>query len=220
MFKATTKAPLLVALSLAACTNADLRHQEKAQSASAQSTGLAHVIAASLPSWLAKIPAGRHRDYGFASAAEARRATAGEAYRVFIGQPEAILRGDAEGAFSPTEHWRVALRVGGENRALLTVRKTGDGFEVVDFGAALLARQIERAERDARLFDTSLHRALLRDHRTACDLLGYFAATENERVWRDVLPLPSATAALGLKGIRTDRSKLVKSLARAHGRLK
>lgn len=102
------------------------------------------VADAVLRAWLNSIPAGDIAEYGFASAEEFGRASAGDAFSVshlsasqirsFTGEtPEALVTEPVQ-MFAP-------VLVGGDTRALLELRRTATSVDVVGIGHARLAKQ-------------------------------------------------------------------------------
>ena len=92
-------------------------------------------------SFLALIPEGREKDYGFKNRSDFSRVKIEEPYQVFY-----LLKKDDKLIFNSGNEWRVPLSVDGHFVALLTVQVTDGVAEAVDFGANVLAQKIEEFE--------------------------------------------------------------------------
>lgn len=95
---------------------------------------VAQVAESELPGMLDKIPAGRENLYGFESREEFQDATTAAPIKSLTlegGEMKAI------GSF------RVPVVLNGEYRALATVENTPDGYHVLDYGATVLAKEIQ-----------------------------------------------------------------------------
>lgn len=149
--------------------------------------------------FLNRIPVGQEAAYGFRSRSEFVEATPGEPYQMFTLASRGIPSGQ-DYALETLNEWRVPVRVRGESRALLTVTRIDEQWRVVDFGAALLARDLADCEQRNALSPRALHRGILRLFDSSCDLLLMYdpnVSMDNAKV----LPLESARQALLKRGL-------------------
>ncbi len=109
-----------------------------------------------LPSFLDLIPADRETYYGFEDREEFSRAVAGRPIQMYLLSDE----------FSPVSsgEWRVPILVDGAYRALITVARADGLWRAVDFGAAVLARELEA-------FKSPGEKILLRCFQRQCDFV-------------------------------------------------
>lgn len=154
---------------------------------------------ARLLEFLNRIPAGQEAAYGFRSRNEFLEAGVGEPYQMFTLES----RDDASGcnyAWKPLNEWRVPVRVRGECRALLTVTRTDDQWRTVDFGASVLARELDECEQRHARSPRAMHRGILRIFESSCDFLLMYdqSASADET---NVIPLESARRALETIGL-------------------
>ena len=152
-----------------------------------------------LPEFLNRIPVGQETAYGFRSRSEFVEATMGEPYQMFTLDFREIQSG-RDYALKALNEWRVPVRVRGEYRALLTVTRNADRWGAVDFGAALLARELADCEQRNDHSPRALHRGILRLFDSSCDLLLMY----DRSVLLDdatVFPLESTRRALLKKGM-------------------
>lgn len=96
---------------------------------------------AQLGAFLARIPPGQETTYGFNARSEFAEATPGEPYQMYT-VASGGSRSSVDQSLQPMNEWRVPVSVRGEYRALLTVIRDRDRWRAVDFGAALLAREL------------------------------------------------------------------------------
>jgi hypothetical protein len=100
--------------------------------------------AQSLMTWLAKIPAGQERNYGFADRQEFEQAAVGQPVRMATIDPQSILA-EANPDYKLVKEmkvWRVPVLVKGDYRALLTVARVEGSYHTVEIGAAGLAGEL------------------------------------------------------------------------------
>lgn len=149
-----------------------------------------------LSSFVAQIPRGREREYGFSSRAELRRLSPGPIYRMVslerLGQEmrsSARDMGDLAG-----DQWRVAVLAAGRYRALCTVSRVRGGWHLVDLGAATLARELQALERTTPASRTPAVRVLVRAHALGADFLLRAPGQGPARL----IPLESARRSLGV----------------------
>jgi hypothetical protein len=84
---------------------------------------------------LKNIPLGEEAGYGFRNRNELEEATLGIPYEEYDMDKE-----------KPTGYWRVPVKVGAENRALLRLQRTPSGWVVAGLGGAELARNLGEEE--------------------------------------------------------------------------
>ena len=126
--------------------------------------------------------------FGFADRAEMGRARLAAPYRIWTSDGQAS-------AIAATSEWRFPVTVDGTSRALLTVSTVKGEYRAVDFGAAVLARELDRLERD-RLVAATTRRVLLRLSAFRADLVAF--PTAGARVEESAFePLTSARAVRG-----------------------
>ncbi|RPH37626.1 hypothetical protein EHM92_02185 [bacterium] len=150
-----------------------------------------------LTEFLNRIPAGQEASYGFESRREFVDARVGRPYLLFTVDS---LDSPAGGGYTirPLEQWKVAVNVGGTCRAMLTVEKVAGSMRAVDFGAAVLARELAEHEQGGDSAQPDVSRGILRLFDCSCDLLLLYdpARTLDEA---KILPLASAVRALTQK---------------------
>lgn len=120
---------------------------------------------AGLKRFLDAIPADRAESLGFADRNEMDRATLGVPYRVWASDAQAS-------GIAATSEWRFPVIVDGTYRALLTVALIEGEYRAVDFGAAVLSRELGALERD-RAVVPGARRVLLRVHALRADLAAF-----------------------------------------------
>ncbi len=130
------------------------------------------------------VPDARSIDYGFENLSELRQATLGHPYQVYV------LEGDFMRA---TDEWRYPVMVRGVQKALLTIAKRENRWQAVDFGAAILAKDLENHERALSYADNRVDnvKILLRNHAARCDFL-MFKLPSQDLYSCDIHPLSSA----------------------------
>jgi hypothetical protein len=147
-----------VVLSLAGCAATDDGGDAPAQAR------IVDVAADGAAGWLAKIPWGSERGFGFDSRDELDRARVATPVRM-------ATVSERTGAIELMETWRVPVVVDGEARALLTVERRGGQSRVVDLGAAALALELDDMARRHRVEETGARLVLLRLFRERSDLV-------------------------------------------------
>lgn len=113
-----------------------------------------------LPATLAKIPVGMETAYGFKSRDEFTFANAGEPFRFVTWAKDSFRENEVE--------YSLPILVAGEMRAIATMAKMTDTFEIVDFGAAGLAGEIQNWKNDHKDF---VFLGILRKYSIACDFI-------------------------------------------------
>jgi hypothetical protein len=94
--------------------------------------------------FLEKIPDGYEAHYGFTDRSEFSKIEIGIPLQVYTINPDSV----DENASSPKRYlqnaneWRVPITVNNEYRALITVVKSGEKYQAVDFGGTVLAKRI------------------------------------------------------------------------------
>lgn len=91
--------------------------------------------------YLQLIPEGQESEYGFTTRAEFGSVQIGEPYLMTM-----LYRSDENLMVLETNEYRVPLMVDNHFVALLTIKSTVEGLEVLDFGAARLARELQKFE--------------------------------------------------------------------------
>ena len=114
-----------------------------------------------LATWLDKIPSGQEQHFGFADRDEFSTATIGTPIHTFYFADE--LEAPAKELLVPSYEWRVPVLVNNEYRALLTVAPVEGVLNIVDLGAARLARELGT--------QTNHKNVLLRSFKAKCDFL-------------------------------------------------
>ncbi|MBN2343766.1 MAG: hypothetical protein JXX29_10385 [Deltaproteobacteria bacterium] len=144
---------------------------------------VSHIRAAATSQYmlfLNRIPVGQESEYGFDERAEFERVQVGTPLPMFT------VDIDTTGA-TPTvsnriralDEWRVPLLIDGKRRALLTVAKSGGGWQVVDFGAVNLAESLNVLDQMGSIHTPS-SRYLLRVFAMRRDFLGGANASGEE----------------------------------------
>lgn len=123
---------------------------------------------AGLKRFLDAVPTDKAESFGFADRAEMDRARLAAPYRVWTSDGPAS-------DIAATGEWRFPVTVDGTYRSLLTVSRVQGEYRAVDFGAALLARELGALERD-RSVAAEAGRVLLRLHSVRADLAAFPAA--------------------------------------------
>lgn len=95
--------------------------------------------------FLERIPAGQESLYGFKSRDEFRMVVIGNPYRMAKLNDNfyAEKKPTGNSYITASDEWRVPVSVNGEDRTLLTVIKTADSYQVVDFGGVQLAKELQ-----------------------------------------------------------------------------
>jgi hypothetical protein len=169
-----------------------------------------------LSEWLAKIPMGQEAGYGFSGRADFERASAGVPVRMATVSPKSFTAdaGRDSAKIELLDVYRVPVLVDGRYRALLTVDCAGGHCEVVEIGAARLARELEDFMRQGIAEDSGQQVFLLRLFQLHSDLLLVSANTAKPEAGR-IYPLQSARMFLKLGTMATiDWSRLVEIIER------
>jgi hypothetical protein len=112
---------------------------------------------------LSGIPEGEEARYGFQDRDEIGQAAQGIPYQEY----------DLETG-EPTGHWRVPVTVGGENRALLRLKNSGEGWVFSGLGGAELARNL--GDHEANMISkgsTPRSGRIVRDFTMRCDYVQF-----------------------------------------------
>jgi len=168
-------------LSWYACTSEGPKGQPSVPEATSSSVALAargEPAAAAregLPLFLKKVPGDMASSYGFPDATAMSRAVLGSPYQM----ASIALDGDnSPVTYVLADEWRFPILVDGTPVALLTVARADLGWEAVDLGAAALAGELGRFERE-RALGPDVHRALLRLHQLRADVVVTWPAGES-----------------------------------------
>jgi hypothetical protein len=94
--------------------------------------------------FLEKIPDGYEVHYGFKDRSEFPKTEIGIPLQVYTINPDSIDEKDGSSKMylQDVNEWRVPVIVDNEYRALITVVKSGEKYNAVDFGGAVLAKRI------------------------------------------------------------------------------
>jgi hypothetical protein len=131
---------------------------------------------------LNNIPVGEERYYGFQRRNELEQAALGIPYQEYDLEKE-----------QPTGYWRVPVTVDGENRALLRLKYTAQGWAFSGLGAAELARNLGDYENNmASQGKTPRAGRIVRDFSMRCDYV-QFDQQQDARLAGTVYPLWSAS---------------------------
>lgn len=101
-------------------------------------------ISKNLQSWLQKIPPGQENLYGFNNRDEFSFSELGNPYAVYTLSSDFFNQIESENFLEPTGEWRVPVVVNNQYRALLTVIRENGNWKIVDLGASLLARELQK----------------------------------------------------------------------------
>lgn len=150
---------------------------------------------------LNKIPQNKEHQFGFNNREEFDVATIGDALQL-------IHYGDTLNGENYI--WRVPIIVNGEYRALLTIYQDSSSFKIADFGAAVLAKDIQqKINQNPNLFVSGI----LRIHSISGDFL--IVKSDKTEIY---IPLTSAIHYISSKGIEVksyynlaDIKKLIKT---------
>lgn len=125
-----------------------------------------------LPVWLQKIPGGNESGYGFTNRDEFSLATLGKPYEVFTLTNDFFREEIQTGKnyLETTGEWRIPVMVNQENRAIITIFKKENKWEIVELGARGLARELQEFERYPELTKNNGLR-LLRVYQLQSDFL-------------------------------------------------
>jgi hypothetical protein len=136
-----------------------------------ETRGFTAVAESGLAQFLGKIPAGSESLYGFSSRDELLQVKLGTPIPVFTIVPDSTM-GDivtAKEYLTITDEWRIPITVDGEAKALLTLSKVNGTWKCVDFGAAGLAREIQKFIESHSFDETRQQLALLRLYQLHAD---------------------------------------------------
>ncbi len=123
-----------------------------------------------LLSWLAKIPSGFERYYGFQSRNEFSQAETGIPVQVYTLTEEFFTQPDPVRYLKPSEEWRIPVLLDQQYCALVTVIKQNGEWKIVDLGASVLAREIGNYRQHASV-ETQDVLKILRVYQTQSDFL-------------------------------------------------
>lgn len=150
-------APSLPAPAAADASLESLAGPEAREAVVAALAGLGHFLAA--------VAVDQDEGFGFSDPAELKRARLAAPYRVWSSDAKT-------NGIAVTSEWRFPVLVDGTPRALLTVAQLEGEYRAVDFGAAGLARELGRLERD-RSVAPAARRVLLRLGALRADLAAF-----------------------------------------------
>jgi hypothetical protein len=93
---------------------------------------------------LQKIPPGQENLYGFNNRNEFSLSELGNPYAVYTLSSDFFNHIESGNFLEHTGEWRVPVVVNNQDRALLTVIRENGNWKIVDFGASLLARELQK----------------------------------------------------------------------------
>jgi len=99
-------------------------------------------VQTSLLQWLEKIPSGEETNYGFQNREEFSQASLGTPIQVFNMGNDLSWQSGKVNYLEPAGEWRIPVIIDQKNRAVVTVIKQNNDWEIVDFGAAGLAGEL------------------------------------------------------------------------------
>jgi hypothetical protein len=122
--------------------------------------------------WLKKIPGGNESGYGFTNRDEFSLATLGKHYEVFTLTNDFFKEEIQPGKnyLETTGEWRIPVMVNQENRAIITIFKKKNKWEIVELGARVLAKELQEFDRYPELAKNDVLR-LLRVYQLQSDFL-------------------------------------------------
>jgi hypothetical protein len=143
------------------------------------------------------IPMGEEERYGFQSRAELTQATLGIPYQEYDLEKE-----------QPTGYWRIPVTVGGENRAMMRLKNTAEGWRFSGLGGAELARNLGDHETNMISHGNRPSTGrIVRDYSMRCDYV-QFDQQQDAKLSGTVYPLWSASRFVSTFGIN-DSSAVV-----------
>lgn len=152
-----------------------------------------------LLSWLAKIPSGFERYYGFHNRNEFPQAEIGIPVQVYTLTEEFFTRPNPVGYLKPSEEWRIPVLYDQQYCALVTVIKQNGEWKIVDLGASVLAREIGNYRQHVSV-DSKDMLKILRIYQTQSDFL--FSGDPNDSPDKIML-FPLSSAYFNLPGLDT-----------------
>lgn len=148
-----------------------------------------------LPEMLSLVPLGKEKYYGFKNREEFKSATLGSPILVYTFSENFFNEGElnVNESLVSTGEWRVPVVVNGEFRAFLTVANYEGKWKVVDFGAAVLAKELGGFEKG----NPDDNKVLLRCYQKKCDFL--VLGDDSKSVFEgNIYPLYSAKKSLNI----------------------
>ena len=131
---------------------------------------------------LSHIPMGEEERYGFQNRDELNQAALGIPYQEYDLEKE-----------QPTGYWRIPVTIGGENRALLRLRNTAEGWVFYGLGGAELARNLSDHENNMMNQGNSPQAGrIVRDFSMRCDYV-QFDQQQDAKLSGTVYPLWSGS---------------------------
>jgi hypothetical protein len=138
---------------------------------------------------LSNIPLGEENKYGFQNRNELTQADLGIPYQEYDMDKE-----------QPTGYWRVPVTIDGENRALLRLKNTAEGWKFSGLGGAELARNLEDHENNMYSKGQSLRTGrIVRDFSMRCDYV-QFNQQQDTKLSGTIYPLWSASRFISAFG--------------------
>jgi len=146
-------------------------------------TNLDKFVQDNLASVLEKIPIAQIKEFGFSNIEEYAIADPAKALYFLIYEDNRNIK-----------IWRVPITVNGEYRALLNISENNGEFNIADFGANLLAREIQQTINSHQNLNFE---GLLRSYQKGSD----FMVAVNEKGEKVYIPLNSAIKSFAEKGV-------------------
>jgi hypothetical protein len=156
--------------------------------------------------YIDRIPDGRLANFGFGGKMQADAAVLGQAFHVYTAPPFAILDDKANdiGALAvPTSMWEFLIMSEGKGVALLTVDKTGAGWDAVSIGSSLIAEQLSTLMETWPVAEGYEYRFI-----TIFQGSSHFVEIFHAGRSMGVVPLSSARVAMGLSAAFTPKELL------------
>jgi hypothetical protein len=171
-----------------------------------------------LINWLEKIPIGSENQYGFDNRESFISARTGTPYEVYTFSPS-FFTGSLDPDLNylvPAGEWRVPVLVNNSNKALLTVIKGGSGWQIVDIGAATMAKELEKMNQELKPGQSPLK--IVRIYQLQCD----FITADNPTLSPDdILLIPMRSSILNipeLSGLDSKKIALRNLYPLVHGK--
>jgi hypothetical protein len=144
--------------------------------------------------YLAKIPQGHEKDYGFKNEDNMDNCKVGKPYRMLVFNIDfynAKTLDESANYLSIQNEWRVPVMINNEHRALLTVTGSPSNLTVTGLGAAVLAKDLQEKSLGASDTDTWY---ILRIFPLSADFL--VVEHDNSIIEAQLIPLESAKDAI------------------------
>ncbi len=158
-----------------------------------------------LQSWLQKIPPGQENLYGFNNRNEFSLSELGIPYAVYTLSSDFFNHIESGNFLEPTGEWRVPVVVNTQDRALLTVIRENGNWKIVDLGASLLARELQKITQAQKSGNDDLK--ILRVFQLQSD----FLLLDDAELPADAIRVvPLHSAYLNLEKLNSDKREIYK----------